>query len=271
MTTTNQPQPPLPPQIPPVVSSSRTPPPLPGDDPAEREPINGLVPVIECILRQPRRVMYALRQPDAWRVIASMVLIAIACALIYGLVVGTFSRGDQLWIAPLKIAAGLLVATLITLPSLYIFGCLSGSRARVSEMAGLAVGLLLLMTLLLIGFAPVAWLFSESTNSICWMGALHLAFWVIATMFGLRFLAAGFKATQARSRAGLAVWSAIFVLVALQMTAALRPILGTSDALLPTEKKFFLKHWADCAKASPTPAASEPGADPNAQPRRSGD
>jgi hypothetical protein len=43
------------------------------------------------------------------------------------------------------------------------------------------------------------------------------------------------------------VWSIIFVLVALQMTTALRPILGTSETLLPTEKKFFLRHWVDCA------------------------
>jgi len=38
--------------------------------------------------------------------------------------------------------------------------------------------------------------------------------------------------------------------VALQMTTALRPILGTSDTFLPTEKQFFGTHWADCLKAT---------------------
>ena len=37
----------------------------------------------------------------------------------------------------------------------------------------------------------------------------------------------------------------IFVLVLLQITEALRPILGTSDDLLPKEKKFFLSHWVE--------------------------
>jgi hypothetical protein len=37
----------------------------------------------------------------------------------------------------------------------------------------------------------------------------------------------------------------IFVVVCLQMTTALRPILGTSDTFLPTEKRFFLAHWFD--------------------------
>jgi hypothetical protein len=242
MSETNQTPPPLPPQM------QIPPPPLTSDDPLERAPIHGLGAAVEAILRQPRRVMHALRQPGAGRVVVAMVLVALVCALVYGVVVGTFSRGPQLWIAPLKIAGGMLVAAVICLPSLYIFACLSGSRARVAEMAGLVAGLLLLTTLLLVGFAPVAWLFSESTNSLCWMGALHLFFWVVATGFGLRFLGAGFAGTQAKSQAGLRVWAVIFVLVCLQLTTALRPLVGTADTVFPgaTEKKFFLKHWLDC-------------------------
>lgn len=258
----NQDKPPLPPYIPPASGQTRLPQASPEDDPLDREPIKGVMGVIEAILRQPRRVMFALRQPGAWKIIAAMVFAAVLCALIYGVIVGTFSRGDQLWIAPVKIVIGLLISALICLPSLYIFGCLSGSQARLTEMVGLVAGLLVLMTLLLIGFAPVAWLFSESTNSICWMGTLHLAFWFIATAFGLRFLGAGFKATQARSQSGLYVWAIIFVLVALQMTTALRPILGTSDTFMPAEKKFFLKHWMDCAGgAEKNPDAWEEGQD----------
>jgi len=168
------------------------------------------------------------------------------CALIYGVVVGTFSGGAQYWAAPVKIAAGLLIAAAICLPSLYIFACLSGSQARLIEVLGFVAGLLMLMTLLLIGFAPVAWLFSESTNSVAWMGTLHLLFWFIATAFGLRFLSGAFAQTNARSQAGLSTWIIIFVLVALQMTTALRPLVGTADTLMPTEKKFFVRHWFDC-------------------------
>jgi hypothetical protein len=36
----------------------------------------------------------------------------------------------------------------------------------------------------------------------------------------------------------------IFLLVMLQMTTTLRPIVGTAETFLPTEKKFFLNHWA---------------------------
>jgi hypothetical protein len=221
-----------------------------GDDPEDREPIPNAIAAIEAILRHPRRVMYQLRQPGSGRLTAAMIFVSVVCSLVYGVVVGTFSMGDQLWAAPAKIAGGLLISALICLPSLYIFACLSGSQARLAEIFGLIAGLLLLMTILLIGFAPVAWLFSQSTNSIPWMGALHLIFWFVATIFGLRFLKAGFSHSQARSNAGLATWIMIFVLVAVQMTTALRPLVGKADTFLPkrTEKKFFLTHWADCLK-----------------------
>lgn len=245
----------LPPQLP--VQSGYAAAPVLGDQPEEREPISNVLAAAEAILRQPRRVMYQLRQPGAGRLIAAMLFIAVLCSGIYGVIVGTFSNGDQLWAAPLKIAGGLLVSALICLPSLYIFTCLSGSQARLVEVFGLVSGLLLLMTVLLIGFAPVAWLFAQSTDSVAWMGTLHLIFWGIATVFGLRFLDAGFSHSRARSNAGLNMWVVIFLLVVLQMTTALRPIVGTADSFLPKTKKFFVSHWADNLKSSESATRSE--------------
>ncbi|HWX20790.1 MAG TPA: hypothetical protein VN578_12905 [Candidatus Binatia bacterium] len=252
---------PLPPRIPPPFPprpSARSEEPL-GTRTEELEPITNPVAASEAILRQPRRVMYQVRQPGSGRLILGMVFVAVVCSLVYGVVVGTFSNGTQLWAAPAKIAGGLLVSAVICLPSLYIFTCLSGSQARLVEICGLVAGLLLLMTILLIGFAPVAWLFSQSTDSVIWMGALHLLFWLIATCFGLRFLDHGFSQSQARSKGGLHTWIVIFVLVAVQMTTALRPIVGTARTFLPEEKKFFLAYWADCLQAS-MPGTASPGA-----------
>ncbi len=241
---------PIPPQIPPRIPPLATPSygQQLGDDPAERVAIPNVIVAIESILRHPRRVMFQLRQPGAGKLIAAMIFVSIVCSLIYGVVAGTFSGGAQLWAAPAKIAAGLMISALICLPSLYIFTCLSGSQARLVEVCGLLAGLLMLMTILLIGFAPVAWIFSQSTESLAWMGTLHLVFWFIATVFGLRFLETGFSHSNARSHAGFHTWVIIFLLVALQMTTALRPILGTSDTFLPQEKQFFGTHWADCLK-----------------------
>jgi hypothetical protein len=222
--------------IPPIIPAA--------DDVTERIP--HAIAAIEALLRQPLRLSFQLRQPGAGRLIGQMLLITIGCSLVYGVVTGTFSGGIQLWAAPLKIAGGLLISAAICLPSLYIFTCLSGSRARFVEVCGLLAGLLMLMTILLIGFAPVAWIFSQSTDSVAWMGGLHLVFWGVATAFGVRFLKQGFSRSEAKSQAGVNVWIIIFLLVALQMTTALRPIIGRSDTFFPAEKKFFIAHWADC-------------------------
>ena len=237
--------PPIPPPVPPFTARASS---APGDNPEDRVPITNPIQAIESILRQPRRVMYQLRQPGAGALMMYLMIIAILCAVVYGVIVGTFSLKDQLWIAPVKVAGGMLVSALICLPSLYIFACLSGSQARLAEIYGLVMGMLMLTTILLIGFAPVAWLFSQSTESVNWMGTLHLIFWFIASIFGLRFLNAAFSHSQAKSNAGFNTWVVIFMLVVVQMTTALRPIVGTADTFFPKEKKFFLSYWADCLK-----------------------
>ncbi len=235
------------PNQPPILPTHTPPPATPplGEGPGENEPIRNPTEAIESMLRQPRRLLHQFRQSRAGILIAMLAALGLVCAMIYGVVVGTFSGGTQLWAAPVKLGGGLLLAGLICLPSLYIFACLSGSSARFLEIAGLVFGLILLVTLLLMGFAPVAWVFSQSTNSIVGMGALHLGFGFVALVFGLRFLKQGFAWLNTPFNAGLAVWMVIFTLVVVQMTTALRPIIGTADTFLPGEKKFFLVHWAE--------------------------
>src|SRR5690242_19820077 len=106
----------VPPPIPQLVLGPKEVLPM-GGDPDEREPIPNLAVAIEAILRQPRRVMLQLRQDGAGRLIGMMLFGVLACSLVYGVVVGSFSLGTQLWAAPVKIALGLLTTGIICLPS----------------------------------------------------------------------------------------------------------------------------------------------------------
>src|SRR5688572_8764038 len=87
------------------LTAGQTSPPALGANPEEQAPIPNAVAAVESILRQPRRVLCQLRQPGSGRLIATMIFVAAVCSLVYGVVVGTFSGGTQLWAAPLKIAA----------------------------------------------------------------------------------------------------------------------------------------------------------------------
>ena len=78
-------------------------------------------------------------------------------------------------------------------------------------------GMLALTAILLIGLGPVAWVFSQSTESLAAIGGLHLVFWAIAMAFGFKFLVRGFAHINGARNGTLVLWSAIFVIVALQM------------------------------------------------------
>jgi len=49
--------------------------------------------------------------------------------------------------------------------------------------------------------------------------------------------------TKTQKTGPLRIWIVIFLMVTLQMSTTLRPIIGRSDQLLTTEKRFFLEHW----------------------------
>jgi len=231
---------------PPTQNQSSKPPPIPGRFAFEPMPKGASPPlVIEALLKYPGRIIHELQ--NNWR--ATLLLWLLSLVLLgmmaYGVVVGSFSGGAQLWIAPVKIALGTILSILICLPSLYIFTCLSGIDAQLRTVTGVLFAAVSLGALLLIGFAPVAWIFSQSTDSVAFMAALHISLWAIGIMFGLRLLEAMGHLLGRSARTHLKLWSVIFIVVCLQMMTTLRPIVGTSDHLLPSEKKFFLAHWVE--------------------------
>jgi hypothetical protein len=64
-------------------------------------------------------------------------------------------------------------------------------------------------------------------------------------IFALRFLKSAIVATGGHQTGPVVIWSIVFLLVTLQMTTSLRPILGRSELFLTQEKKFFLQHWGE--------------------------
>lgn len=205
--------------------------------------------VAEAILKHPARVLYESHRGRSSELLGRQLLIAVVCLLAYGLTAGMFSWGTQLWAAPVKVTFGLLLSALICLPSLFVLSCLAGSESSLKQIAGTLAGLVTVSGLLLLAFGPVSWVFAQSTESIVFMGVLHLVFWAIAVYYGLQYLKKGVVLLNGHSGTHLALWSIVFLLVTLQMTSTLRPILGKSDKVLSTEKKFFLVHWADQLRA----------------------
>jgi hypothetical protein len=232
------PEPSIPPQ-PPFLQPESAPPPV---EPVLDGPLDAKK-LFDALLRAPKALVERLAEPGHGAA-GLFLAILLFSMLAYGLVLGSFAMGGQLWAAPVKIVSGILISGVICFPSLYIFFCLSGSRIGVGQLATVLLGMLSLGGLLLLGFAPAVWIFTQATNAFGFMGVLALVPWLVALFFGCRFLFHAAKATGAGGLGPVKLWAAMFLIVTLQMSTSLRPILGRSDKFLTNEKLFFLQHWA---------------------------
>ena len=100
-------------------------------------------------------------------------------------------------------------------------------------------GTLALIAALLLGFKPFLWVFSQSTTSEVFFGLLVLTAWLIALFFGTGFLLKMLEQSGTTIRGPLRVWIGIVLLVTLQMSTSLRPLIGRSQTLFTTDKRFL--------------------------------
>jgi hypothetical protein len=206
----------------------------------------GLASAIEALLKHPGSAVFEFVQGTrALRLSRSLLIILVIGLGLFGMVSVDFSHGIQWWAAPLKLIAGLFLSALLCLPSLYIFSCLGGLEIRFKTAMGLLLSALSISGLLLAGFTPVVWVFSQSSGSLPFVGAIMILIWSLSLAFGFKGLSAGARALGLKQKGHLRIWMVIFALVTLQMSCALRPLLGEATTFLPTSKKFFLQHWND--------------------------
>ncbi|MGE9267996.1 MAG: hypothetical protein ACQKBY_07855 [Verrucomicrobiales bacterium] len=252
------PEDPKTPPLPPSGDSVKNPTPPPADSPPPLSADIGWAGLFENLLKKPGALIASFTGEGAAGALSGKLLALAALSLaVFGLTLGTFAMHEQLWAAPLKLVTGLLLAALICLPSLYIFTALTGTRLGFLQLARGLCAMLALTGAILIGFAPVLRVFAQSTDSLGFMGFLVLMSWLIAYSFGAGFLVKMLKASGKHSTAPLNIWGLIFLLVTLQMSTSLRPILGRSEHFLTNEKKFFLVHWLETMGEQLAPRSEE--------------
>ena len=110
----------------------------------------------------------------------------------------------------------------LCIPSLYVFTALSGAELDAHAFAKALAGFAGIAGLILIALMPVIWLFSVSTISLTFVVWMHLFAWLVALVFGQRFLISACGANRA---AGL--WLTLVLLVSLDWKPAVKPIAAT--------------------------------------------
>lgn len=199
--------------------------------------------IVEALLKAPARVLYDVQHGRG--ALFKLSALVVVTMVVTGLVMASFSGGFQLLAVPLKLGLGVFFCALICLPSLYIFSSLAGAEQSLRETWGALLMGVGLIGVLLVGLAPVSWVFSQATTSPIFMGVLHLVFLLIASWFGLGLIHRVLAAANGRPIKGSVLWSLLFLLVVLQMTTTLRPIVGEFDGVVLHDKQFFLVHWLE--------------------------
>jgi hypothetical protein len=233
---------------PPAVSLPQQPAPDRGDSEFRNEfkPLDGLwspYRVIDALLKNPTQISFELLKGK--RLLTSIVLICltVVCLISYGIIMGSFSGGRQFWVVPVKVTCGYLLSALICLPSLYILASFSGAKQKLDEIVSLLCQALAVSTLFLMGFAPIIWIFSQSTDTVKFMGILHLAVFVTAMTIALKKFGETMNNLNSKQILSINIWSVVLVIVMLQMTTTLRPLIGPFETFAAHEKKLFIQHF----------------------------
>jgi hypothetical protein len=167
---------------------------------------------------------------------------AALCCAGYGAGGGFFQGGMQVLIAAVKAPAIMLGTAALCVPSLYIFSLLAGAALTKKRLVVVVAGFLGLVALVLVGLLPVGWLFSVSSNSLAFVVWLHLILWILALLFGGRFLRIALPEVPSFA---LVLWLGLFCLVSFQVTTFMRPVLWRAPGAPIVEhgKLFFLDHF----------------------------
>lgn len=202
-------------------------------------PIN----MVEVLLKNPGAWFEQVTIGKIYRSIVILAFISITCYLGYSFIVGSYSGHAQWLGAPAKIISGTLLSILLCYPSLYIFACLSGANINPGKTMALFASGMTISAILLIGFAPVSFVFTFAIQSPFFMGAVHLIAWGISMYFGITHINNGLRQMSCNNTKLIKAWGTILIITMLQMTVTLRPILGESEHFLNSEKLFFIEHW----------------------------
>ena len=203
--------------------------------------------IVSALLRNPRRISETIAEKRELLKSAGLLLATgLACHAVFGMAIGLFGGWTVALMDAVKMPLVALCSLLLCFPSLYVFTCVAGSPLTIPQAFALGCSCLAMVGLILVGLAPVAWLFSVSTASLSFVTMLTFLIWLVAIGFAGRYVAKLGSHPLFARQTGINMWFLILIVVTLQMTTCMRPMLAASEKGWWTgEKQFFLSHFGD--------------------------
>lgn len=157
---------------------------------------------VDDLLRGERTLPRTLAERGLEIRVGRLIVVILAMAMLYGLFMGSFAllkdvpanlagrdgRYLQIVASVVKTPALFFLTLLVTLPSLYVFNALVGSRLRIGELFNLLIASLAINTTVLASLGPIVAFFSVSTDSHAFIVLLNVVMFAVAGVLGLMFL-----------------------------------------------------------------------------------
>ncbi|MEI7880486.1 MAG: hypothetical protein WCI95_06390 [bacterium] len=201
--------------------------------------------IVTALLKSPESVVEVIANgKNAIRNGLTLLAAAVLFHAIFGVAMGLFGGWSVALMDVVKVPLTALCALALCYPALYVFACVGGAPLTFARAFVLGASCLAMLGLILVGLAPVAWLFSVSTQSVPFVAMLVVCIWGVALSFAVGFIAKLQEHAQFRKAAGIKTWFFILALVTLQMATCLRPMLAIpKDGWWTGGKLFFLSHF----------------------------
>lgn len=181
---------------------------------------------------------------DALGPIIFLSALTAAGAAVFGFALGSFAGVTTGFLDALKMAGVILFAYVLTYPSLYVFASICGCRYSALRLAAFGLVSTGVLGCLLAALAPILWIFAVSTETKAFIMVFSVLLAGVALAVAFRPIFHREDKEASFANAGFAVWSVLFVIVALQTVTLLRPMLSSADETATQRSKlFFVQHF----------------------------
>jgi hypothetical protein len=150
---------------------------------------------LDSVLRGEATRLETLRAGSIDIPAGTLTLVSILLGMVYGAFMGIFAltgsghgQWQQILASMLKVPALFFLTLLVTLPSLYVFNALVGSRLSLASVVRLLVAAIAVMMAVLASLGPIVAFFAISTTSYSFMVLLNVVVFAISGILGLSFL-----------------------------------------------------------------------------------
>lgn len=174
-----------------------------------------------------------INETGSGRRIISQYLMICLFSFLYGVVVGSYHSFIQALAAGAKVAVLFTLALVICFPAFFIIQYILGSKLKLRQMISIILSGFVLMTAIMISFAPIVIIFLLTGSNYYFLQLLHIAIFFLSGIFGMLTVVEALKySCETKSiypQTGVVVfrfWVVILAFVGIQLAWNFRPFLG---------------------------------------------